>query len=225
MTTDDDPRPAGGLAAPVAGFTLVAFVTGATFGATASSSGVSVLHTLALAAMFAGGAQFAVVAIVAAGGSAIAAVTAALLLNARYGVLAMVAAVHIPMTVRRSLLAALLLGDPPVAMAVAEPRTERRERVMWVVMLIASAGWMSGTLLGALGEGAIADPHALGLDAALPVMMLAILGRAFRDRASLRAAGAGALIGLALVPVAPPGIPVLAGTVGAMAPLLAPPRR
>lgn len=210
-----------GLVAPVAGFTLVAFITGATFGVTAAAAEVTVWQTLALASLFAGGAQFTVVAIVAAGGSAIAAIIAAVLLNARYGLLTMVAAVHIPMAMRRRLLASLLLGDPPVAMALAEPRPERRERVMWIVMLIASSGWIAGTLTGALLEGGIGDPEVFGLDAALPVMMLAILGRAYRDRSSVVAALTGALIGLALVPVAPPGIPVLAGSLGAVAAMIA----
>lgn len=225
MTNSEDRERDLGLAAPVAGFTLVAFMTGATFGVTAVAADVTVLQALALASMFAGGAQFTVVAIVAAGGSVVAAVVAAVLLNARYGLLAMVAAAHVPMTMRRRLLASLLLGDPPVAMALAEPQPQRRERIMWIVMLVASSGWMAGTLTGALLEGGIGDPRVVGLDAALPVMMLAILGRAYRDRASLCAALAGAAIGLALVPIAPPGIPVLVGALGAAIPMLIPARR
>jgi len=75
----DDLRDALALAAAIA-------IVGASFGALASGAGIPPLMTVALSVLvFAGGAQFLVVAVVAAGGSAVAAVVAGLLLNALFG--------------------------------------------------------------------------------------------------------------------------------------------
>ncbi|HXV92456.1 MAG TPA: AzlC family ABC transporter permease, partial [Pseudonocardia sp.] len=60
-------------------------VVGASFGALAVAAGVPLPLTVALSLLvFAGGSQFLVVAVVASGGSPLAAVAAGLLLNARH---------------------------------------------------------------------------------------------------------------------------------------------
>jgi predicted branched-subunit amino acid permease len=221
LTSEDaDRTPSRSIAGQIAAFTFVAFVFGFTFGVTAAGAGLTVIKTLGLSFMFAGAAQFTVVAIVMVGGPVSAAIAAAMLLNARFGMLALAVAHRIPMSMGRRFVAALVLGDPPVVMAIAERTPRRRERVYWLTALITATGWLSGTVVGALAEGGISDPNAIGLDAALPALMLAILGQHFRDRPNLLAAGCGAVIGVALVPITPAGLPVLAGGLGALVPLL-----
>lgn len=221
MTTDDSSESARrSITGQVIAFTAVAFVFGITFGMTAAAGGLNVLETLGISFMFAGAAQFTVVAIIAAGGPVTAAIAAAMLLNARFGMLALAVAHRIPMSMGRRYLAAIVLGDPPVVMALGERTPRRRERVYWTTALITAAGWLSGTVVGALVEGGIGDPNVIGLDAALPALMLAILGQNFRDRPNLLAAACGAVIGVSLVPIAPAGLPVLAGGLGALVPLL-----
>ena len=221
MTSEDADRPPSrSIAGQIGAFTLVAFVFGVTFGVTAAGSGLTVIETLGISFMFAGAAQFTVVAIVMAGGPVGAAIAAAMLLNARFGLLALAVAHRIPMSMGRRFVAALVLGDPPVVMALAEQAPRRRERVYWTTALITATGWLSGTVVGAVVEGGIGDPTVIGLDAALPALMLAILGQHFRDRPNLLAAACGAVIGVSLVPIAPAGVPVLAGGLGALVPLL-----
>ena len=73
-------------------------------------------------------------------------------------------------------------------------------------------------MVGALGGTVLGDPETLGLDAVYPAFFLALLLDELR--AGRRARGvalAGALIALALVPFAPPGIPVLAAGFAALA--------
>src|SRR5580704_1882010 len=74
----------------VAGIGMYAGAFGLTFGAVAAASGLSVLEAVAMSAIcFTGASQFALVAVVAAHGSPLAAISAALLLgvrNAFYGV-------------------------------------------------------------------------------------------------------------------------------------------
>jgi predicted branched-subunit amino acid permease len=65
-------------------------------------------------------------------------------------------------------------------------------------------------LLGALGGSLIDDPLALGLDAMFPATFVVLLAAHLRTRAGRLAAGLGALIAAALVPLTPAGVPLLA---------------
>jgi predicted branched-subunit amino acid permease len=77
--------------------------------------------------------------------------------------------------------------------------------------------WLSGTVVGAFGGDLLGDPEKLGLDAIYPTFFLALLLNELRGGRARGVAAAGALITLALVPVAPPGVPVLAASVAALA--------
>jgi predicted branched-subunit amino acid permease len=67
-----------------------------------------------------------------------------------------------------------------------------------------------------LGGNVLGDPKTLGLDAIYPAFFLALLIDELKDRRSRLVAGLGALIALALVPVAPAGVPVLAASLAAL---------
>jgi len=92
------------------------------------------------------------------------------------------------------------------------------------VRLPCSSPGTLGTLIGALAGGAIADPSALGLDAAFPASMLALLAPLLRQRDVRAAALAGAAIALAVTPFTAPGVPVLAASLGVLAARLVPAR-
>ena len=76
--------------------------------------------------------------------------------------------------------------------------------------------WVGGTLVGALGAEAFGDPAALGLDAAFAALFLGLLWPQLRARSAPAAAALGALIALALVPVTPPGVPIIAASVACL---------
>ncbi len=215
-------RPAPAPGADTRAFVLqvAAFAFGLTFGVTATTAGLNIAKTMAMSMMFAGASQFTVLAIMSSNGSMVTAFVAATLLNARYGLLGLSVAHHLRMRFVERALAALVLGDPPVALALSEEDHDRRGRVYWITALWTAAGWLAGTLLGAIGGSSIGDPKVLGLDAALPVLMLAILGQSFRDRLNVAAAVSGAAIGIAFISFSPTGLPVLAGGLGALVPLV-----
>ena len=77
--------------------------------------------------------------------------------------------------------------------------------------------WNAGTLAGALAGGVIADPAALGLDAAFPASMVALLAPLLRRRDMRAAALAGAALALAATPFTAPGVPILVAAGGALA--------
>ena len=77
-------------------------------------------------------------------------------------------------------------------------------------------GWVAGTVAGAFGGGALGDPAALGLDAVYPAFFLALLIHEARDGRARGVAALGAFIALVLVPIAPPGVPVLVASLAAL---------
>ena len=76
--------------------------------------------------------------------------------------------------------------------------------------LVVYACWVGGTVIGAIAGDALGDPASLGLDAAFPALFLAILVPQVRTRRALAAAVLGGTIALALLPVTPAGVPIVA---------------
>ena len=87
-----------------------------------------------------------------------------------------------------------------------------------VSLVVALAATDSGAHNTAMAELAklLGDTDRLGLDAIYPVFFLSLLIAELRDRASRLVALTGALVALALVPLAPPGIPILAASAVAL---------
>jgi len=200
----------GTIARAAVGIGLYAAAFGASFAAVSVGSGLSVGQTMVLSlVMFSGASQFAFVGVIAAGGSPFAAVPAALLLavrNAFYGV-PMSEILH-PRGLRR-LITAHFVIDETTAMAVGQQTQAGKRFAFWSTGLILCALWQLGSLGGALIGKAI-DPDAFGLDAASPAIYLALMWPALKRVEARWVAGIGALIALALVPVAPAGVPVIA---------------
>lgn len=189
---------------------LYAAAFGASFGAVATGSGLSVGQAMVLSlVMFSGASQFAFSGVVGAGGSALTAVAASLLLglrNAFYGV--SLTSVLAPRGVAR-LWTAHFVIDETTAMAVGQRGRGLQRYAFWATGLTLFALWQVGTLVGALVGGAV-DPADFGLDAAAPAVFLALLWPRLAEREARWVALAGAGVALALVPVAPQGVPVLA---------------
>ena len=104
---------------------IVAF--GASFGVLARAAGIDALAALVMSATtFAGSAQFAVVSVLGAGGTAAAAIGAAVLLNARYVPMAFAAAGAFRGGPLRRLLEAQLLVDESWALSSREGGFDRK---------------------------------------------------------------------------------------------------
>ena len=84
--------------------------------------------------------------------------------------------------------------------------------------------WTAGTVVGAIWGEKLGDPEALGLDAIYPAFFLALLLVEIKSRRALGVAALGALIALALVPFAPPGVPVLVASLASLVGLRTSPR-
>lgn len=211
----DVPRPSrrhrdGARAAAPLAIAVVAF--GISFGLLARAAGWGWLAPIAMSATtFAGSAQFATVSVMGAGGTVAAAVASALLLNARYGPIGVTVAPWLTGPTWSRFLHAQLVVDESWAIA-AEGHGRYDVRVLVGAGLALYVAWVGGTAIGALGGEILADPATLGLDAAFPALFIALLVPQVRSRRALAAAILGAAIALALTPIAPPGVPIVAAS-------------
>jgi predicted branched-subunit amino acid permease len=191
---------------------------GISFGALATTSGLSVAQTCSLSVLtFTGGSQFALVGVLAAGGSAVAGTLTALLLGARNSLYALRLAPTLQVTGGRRLLAAHLVIDESTAMAIGQDDERASRLAFWATGLSVFVFWNLATLVGALGATALGDPKKFGLDAAVGAAFLALLWPRLRDRSSWVVALVAAAVALALSPLLSPGIPVLVAGVVAVA--------
>jgi len=208
----------GPLARDIALVCVADTIVGVSFGAIAVSAGLPLwLPILLSVVVFAGAAQFMFVGIVAAGGNPIAAVVAGLLVNAR----------HLPFGFAigdlldggwvRRIAGTHLMIDESVAFALAQREPDRRRAAYWTCAISLFACWNAGVMLGAFGGNALRDTAALGLDAAFPAVLLALVVPSLRDAPTRRAAFAGVLIALATAPLLPAGMPVLLALAGLLA--------
>lgn len=185
---------------------------GFAFGAASVAAGLSVLQTCLLSLLaFTGGTQFAIVGVVAGGGSVAAALTSGLLLGARNTLYAMRMAPVLAVRGPRRWLAAMGTIDETTAMAVGQRTPALSRTAFWSTFAGVWVFWNLFTFLGAVGASALGDPKTLGLDAVVPAAFLALVAPRLRTGVVERwVAVGGALIALLLIPFVPPGVPVLA---------------
>ena len=192
-------------------YALAAALVGTSFGVLAEPV-LGGLESVAFSAIvFAGGSQFAALAVLADGGGAGTAIVAGILLNARF----------VPMGIAfgpsttGGWLARALQGQAVVdaSWALANRGGGRFDRDFLLgATALAYPAWVLGTLAGVLMGDRLGSPESLGLDALFPAFFLGLLAEEARDRTTVAVALAGAALALALTPVAPPGVPILAAS-------------
>lgn len=194
----------------VLGIGLAVLLVAVSYGALAASAGFPTwLVVLVAASVLAGASELLFVAVVASGGAALVAALAGILVNVRNGVYGYSAGSFLRGGPALAL-AAHLVNDESVALAQHRVGTPLRRRAFWAAGLAILIVWPLGALAGAL-LGAVVDPHALGLDAALPAILVAMVVPAARDRRALAAMLVGGAVALAATPFVAPGLaPVLA---------------
>src|SRR5205085_4712451 len=191
---------------------IAVFPFGVSFGLLARSVGMGGVAPIVMSATtFAGSAQFAAASILDAGGTAAAAILAAVLLNVRYAPISISVGSLFGGAGPKRLVQSQLIVDE--SWALASRGGDRFDRnVLLGAGLLLYPTWVAGTALGVLGAGVLGNPSRLGLDAAFPALFLALLLPQLRGRRALTAAVAAAAIALALVPVVPAGIPIVAAS-------------
>ena len=190
---------------------------GVSFGVlSVTSGGMGALPAIVMSAStFAGSAQFAAASIIAGGGQPIAAIAAALLLNARYLPIGVSVAPFLRGGPLGRFLRSQLVVDESWAIASRGDGTFDPSRLVGAGVVLWLC-WVVGTIVGVIGGEALGDPAALGLDAAFPALFLALLTGQLRPGRSWAAAILGASIAVALIPITPPGVPIIAAALAAL---------
>jgi predicted branched-subunit amino acid permease len=185
---------------------------GVAFGAASVAAGFSPSQTSVSSLLtFTGGTQFAIAGVVAGGGTAASALISGYLLGARNTLYALRLKPLLGVHGWRRALAALLTIDESTAMALGQSNPKLSRAAFWWTAFAVYVLWNTSTLLGALGANALGDPARFGLDAAVPAAFLALVAPRLRaGRVQRRVALLGAGIAAVLIPLTPPGIPVIA---------------
>ena len=186
---------------------------GAAFGAAAVAGGFSILQSCALSLfLFSGASQFAVVGVIAGGGTPISAIATGALLGIRNGLYGMKMAPILKLSGIRRFLGAQITIDESTGVALSQEN--RGESAMRYGFFATGIGvflfWNLFTLIGALGASSIGDPSSWGLDAAVPAAFLGLVWPRLVDRDTRIAALLSIVLSLALTPFLGAGLPIIA---------------
>ena len=112
------------------------------------------------------------------------------------------------------LLGAQVITDESVAFALRQTDPARRRAAFWTCGLSLFGAWNVAVLLGVLAGSVVRNTNAFGLDATFPAVLIALALPALAELRTRVSAGTGAVIAVALTPVLPAGLPVLAALAG-----------
>jgi 4-azaleucine resistance transporter AzlC len=195
---------------------LATLIVGISFGVLARSLGWGIVAPIVFSLIvFSGSAQFAVASVLGGGGGVAPAVLAAALVNARFlpmG-LALGPSLH-GGRLRRAIEGQAMVDASWVIAARGDGRFSRP--ILLGATLPQFLAWQLGTVIGVLGGGALGDAERYGLDAVFPAFFVALLAAELRNRRAIAVAALAAAITLALIPVAPVGLPVVAAAAAAL---------
>jgi 4-azaleucine resistance transporter AzlC len=198
-------------------FAIAGGILSMSFGVLATAAGMSDIAAVVMSmVVFAGSAQFAAVSIVAVGGSLGAAVIAAAMVNSRFLPMGAALAPSLPGRAMFRAVQGQAVVDASWAMALREDGSFDRF-FLFGATAVQYVTWSGGTALGVLVGGLLGDTDKLGLDAIFPAFFFALLIAEAQSRRARAVAVLGAAIAVALVPFAPPGVPVLVASVAALA--------
>lgn len=198
---------------------------GLAFGTAAVAAGLTPVQAVFLSVFaFTGASQFALVGVIAGGGSLVAGVLGALLLGARNTLYGLRLADLLGWRGVRRVVAAHGVIDETTAVTLAQPDRASARLAFVTTYVVLGTFWASTTVIGALATDRVADIDAFGLDAVGPAIFLGLLWPRLRESGprSWLIAGLGAGTALAATPFLPPGVPVLLAAAVALIALIGP---
>lgn len=186
---------------------------GTAFGAAAVANGFSLLQTCLLSLLtFSGASQFAVIGVLGAGGGAISGIATASLLGIRNGVYGVIMAPRLKVKGFKRIVAAQITIDESTAVALGqEVRGESAMRQgFWLTGFGVFLFWNLFTVAGALGAQAMGDIRAWGLDSAVPAAFLGLVWPRLKTNRDRFLAVGCVVFALAMTPILPAGLPIIA---------------
>ncbi len=220
--TELDPAERSAIVRDSLGVGIATGTYGVSFGAVSVGAGLDVWQTCVLSLlMFTGASQFALVGVIAGGGTPPAGAATALLLGTRNTLYGLRMAPLLAYHGWRRVGAAHLLIDESTAMGVTRDSTPAARVGFLTTGRTIFVLWNLMTLVGAVAGDAIGDPRTFGLDAAVGAAFLALLWPRLHERRNQVVAVLAVAVALGVVPVTAAGVPVLvAGGVALLAGIL-----
>ncbi len=200
----------------------VTMIVSVTFGAATVAAGFPAASAIIMSvAMFSGAAQFAAVGIIASGGSAFAAWAAAMLISARFGILAISIATRLRFTLLERVGASIMLVDPNALVAISHAEDRDARRAFWVLGWSLYALFIVGTAVGALSGSLLTERFAVvAIDVALPSFLAGLVVQGMRTRETRTAPVLGIVVAITMLAFASPEVAILAAPVGTLVLLL-----
>ena len=186
---------------------------GTAFGAAAVANGFSLLQTCLLSLLtFSGASQFAVIGVLGAGGGALSGIATASLLGIRNGLYGVIMAPRLKVKGFKRIVAAQITIDESTAVALGqEVRGEKAMRQgFWLTGFGVFLFWNLFTVAGALGAQAMGDIRAWGLDSAVPAAFLGLVWPRLKTNRDRVLAVGCMIFALAMTPILPAGLPIIA---------------
>jgi 4-azaleucine resistance transporter AzlC len=196
---------------------LATGMMGISFGIVTYALGWGVVAPIVFSVIaFSGTAQFAVASVLGEGGGLVPAIVAAVLLNARFLPMGFAVAPFLKGGALRRALEGQAVVDASWAMASRDGGRFDREFMIGATIPQVTL-WIGGTVVGVLVGGVVGGIERLGLDVIFPAFYLSLLVEELRDGGrTITVVLIAAALALALVPLAPPGIPVIASCAAAL---------
>jgi predicted branched-subunit amino acid permease len=194
---------------------LPTFALGISFGVLARPVMGPVAPVVMSITVFSGAAQFAALTVLAAGGGVATAIVAGMLMNLRWLPMGLAVGPFLPGGPLRRVVQSFAIVDASFVLSSRGDGTYDRG-VLIGASTAQGLAWIFGTAAGVVGAGALGDPMALGLDSIFVAFYAALLFEEARGRMPVAAAAIGGALALALMPVAPAGVPVVAASLGAL---------
>jgi predicted branched-subunit amino acid permease len=161
---------------------------------------------------FSGASQFAVIGVIGAGGSALSGIATASLLGVRNALYGVIMAPRLKVSGLTRVVAAQITIDESTAVALGQESRgdDAMRKGFWYTGIGVFVFWNLFTLAGALGAQAMGDIRAFGLDSAVPAAFLGLVWPRLTGKFERILAVSCALFAIAMTPILPAGLPIIA---------------
>lgn len=186
---------------------------GVAFGAAAVANGFTVLQSCLLSLLtFSGASQFAVVGVLGAGGTALSGIATASLLGIRNALYGVIMAPRLKVKGFKRIVAAQVTIDESTGVALGQEvrSSEAMRQGFWLTGIGVFIFWNLFTIAGALGAQAMGDIRAWGLDSAVPAAFLGLVWPRLKTNGDRALAIGCAVFAIAMTPILPAGLPIIA---------------
>lgn len=186
---------------------------GIAFGAASVAAGFSILQTCLLSLLtFSGASQFALVGVMGSGGSALSGIATAGLLGFRNGLYGLRMSPILRTRGIKRIAAAHVTIDESTGVALSQEDLgqDAMRAGFWFTGIGVFLFWNLFTLAGAFGAQSMGNPAAWGLDAAVPAAFLGLVWPRLTSLSDRVLSVAAMFVALALTPLVPAGLPIIA---------------